>query len=154
MGDSGRKLDWHERLVVDKHCIGGIPGNQTSMLAVPILAAHGLFCPKTSSRAITSPVGTADTLEVLANVDLPGCHRPTIAARRQRPLLIGPDQESVPWVARAAARHGFDNAVCRKTRHGDRAVVLTLPDVAVAGRQVVLLDDVASTGHTLAQTAA
>ncbi|HEX5805587.1 MAG TPA: thymidine phosphorylase family protein [Macromonas sp.] len=68
---SGRRVDWHERLVVDKHCIGGIPGNRTSMLVVPIVAAHGLVCPKTSSRAITSPAGTADTMEVLANVELP-----------------------------------------------------------------------------------
>lgn len=68
---SGRRLDWHERLVVDKHCIGGIPGNRTSMLVVPIVAAHGLVCPKTSSRAITSPAGTADTMEVLAQVELP-----------------------------------------------------------------------------------
>jgi thymidine phosphorylase len=68
---SGRTLDWQERLVVDKHCIGGIPGNRTSMLVVPIAAAHGLLCPKTSSRAITSPAGTADTMEVLANVQLP-----------------------------------------------------------------------------------
>ena len=68
---SGRKLDWHEPLVVDKHCIGGIPGNRTSMLVVPIVAAHGMLCPKTSSRAITSPAGTADTMAVLANVELP-----------------------------------------------------------------------------------
>jgi thymidine phosphorylase len=68
---SGRRVDWQERLVVDKHCIGGIPGNRTSMLVVPIVAAHGLVCPKTSSRAITSPAGTADTMEVLANVELP-----------------------------------------------------------------------------------
>jgi len=68
---SGRKLNWHDPLVVDKHCIGGIPGNRTSMLVVPILAAHGMLCPKTSSRAITSPAGTADTMEVLANVELP-----------------------------------------------------------------------------------
>ncbi|MDR5901555.1 thymidine phosphorylase family protein [Halomonas icarae] len=67
----GRRLDWHEQPVVDKHCIGGIPGNRTSMLVVPIVAAHGLLCPKTSSRAITSPSGTADTMEVLATVDLP-----------------------------------------------------------------------------------
>ena len=71
MVDTGRRLDWHEPLVVDKHCIGGIPGNRTSMLVVPIVAAHGLLCPKTSSRAITSPAGTADTAEVLANVELP-----------------------------------------------------------------------------------
>lgn len=67
----GRKLDWREHPVVDKHCIGGIPGNRTSMLVVPIVAAHGMLCPKTSSRAITSPAGTADTMEVLAHVSPP-----------------------------------------------------------------------------------
>lgn len=71
MVNSGEQLDWEEPLVVDKHCIGGIPGNRTSMVVVPIVAAFGLLCPKTSSRAITSPAGTADTMEVLANVDLP-----------------------------------------------------------------------------------
>lgn len=71
MADSGERLDWQEPLVADKHCIGGIPGNRTSMLVVPIVAAHGMFIPKTSSRAITSPAGTADTMEVLAQVELP-----------------------------------------------------------------------------------
>jgi thymidine phosphorylase len=70
MADVGSRLEWHAPLIVDKHCIGGIPGNRTSMLVVPIVAAHGLIIPKTSSRAITSPSGTADTMEVLANVDL------------------------------------------------------------------------------------
>ena len=70
MTDSGEKLDWHEPLVVDKHCIGGIPGNRTTMLIVPIVAAHGTLMPKTSSRAITSPAGTADTMEILANVEV------------------------------------------------------------------------------------
>ena len=70
MVDSGERLDWHEPLVADKHCIGGIPGNRTSLLVVPIVAAHGMLIPKTSSRAITSPAGTADTMEVLANVEL------------------------------------------------------------------------------------
>jgi thymidine phosphorylase len=67
---AGRRLDWRERPVVDKHSIGGIPGNRTSMLIVPIVAAHGMLIPKTSSRAITSPAGTADTMECLANVEL------------------------------------------------------------------------------------
>lgn len=70
MVDCGRRIEWREPLVVDKHCIGGIPGNRTSMLVVPIVAAHGMLCPKTSSRAITSPAGTADTMKVLAKVDL------------------------------------------------------------------------------------
>ncbi|MBI5461885.1 MAG: thymidine phosphorylase family protein [Gammaproteobacteria bacterium] len=70
MLDSGDRLDWDEPLVADKHCIGGIPGNRTSMLVVPIVAAHGMLIPKTSSRAITSPAGTADTMEMLAHVEL------------------------------------------------------------------------------------
>lgn len=70
MVDSGERLDWNERLVADKHCIGGIPGNRTSMIVVPIVAAHGMLIPKTSSRAITSPAGTADTMSVLAQVEL------------------------------------------------------------------------------------
>lgn len=70
MADAGRRMRWPAEIVVDKHCIGGIPGNRTSMIVVPIIAAHGLTMPKTSSRAITSPSGTADTMEVLAAVDL------------------------------------------------------------------------------------
>lgn len=71
MVDTGDRLNWGEYLVCDKHCIGGIPGNRTTMLLVPIVAAHGMLMPKTSSRAITSPAGTADTMEVLACVDHP-----------------------------------------------------------------------------------
>jgi thymidine phosphorylase len=70
MAQAGTRLAWEQPIVVDKHCIGGIPGNRTSMIMVPIVAAHGLTIPKTSSRAITSPAGTADTMEVLARVDL------------------------------------------------------------------------------------
>ncbi len=70
MVSAGSRLTWPRDLVVDKHCIGGIPGNRTSLIVTPIVAAHGLLMPKTSSRAITSPAGTADTMEVLARVDL------------------------------------------------------------------------------------
>lgn len=70
MASAGNTLVWDGPMIVDKHCIGGIPGNRTSMIVVPIVAAHGLTIPKTSSRAITSPAGTADTMEILARVDL------------------------------------------------------------------------------------
>ncbi|CRQ26791.1 Thymidine phosphorylase [Pseudomonas aeruginosa] len=66
----GDRIDWGRPLVVDKHCVGGLPGNRTTLLVVPIVAACGLTMPKTSSRAITSPAGTADTMEVLAPVNL------------------------------------------------------------------------------------
>ncbi len=57
-------------ITLDKHCIGGVPGNRTTMIVVPIVAAAGYIIPKTSSRAITSPAGTADTMECLAKVEM------------------------------------------------------------------------------------
>ena len=76
-----------------------------------------------------------------------------IATQRPDVLLIGPDEESLQWVAQAAARHGWAHGVCRKLRHGDRQVDIELPDLPFTGRAVVLMDDVASSGHTLAQAA-
>ena len=67
----GTSLNLKRFPIIDKHCIGGVPGNRTTMLIVPIVAAAGLYIPKTSSRSITSPAGTADTMEVLANVSFP-----------------------------------------------------------------------------------
>jgi len=73
----GQRLHWERDIVVDKHCVGGLPGNRTTLIVVPIIAACGLTIPKTSSRAITSPAGTADTMETLAPVglDLPAMRR-------------------------------------------------------------------------------
>ena len=70
MINAGQRLQWHAGIVVDKHCVGGLPGNRTTLVVVPIVAACGLTIPKTSSRAITSPSGTADTMETLAPVAL------------------------------------------------------------------------------------
>ncbi|HEY9102210.1 thymidine phosphorylase family protein [Chitinimonas sp.] len=67
---AGSRLQWDRRPVVDKHCVGGLPGNRTTPIVVAIATACGLTMPKTSSRAITSPAGTADTMEVLAPVNL------------------------------------------------------------------------------------
>lgn len=66
----GKKITWDNKMIVDKHCIGGLPGNRTTLIIVPIVAAFGLIMPKTSSRAITSPAGTADTMATLAPVNL------------------------------------------------------------------------------------
>jgi len=70
MIDAGDRLYWGRSPIVDKHCVGGLPGNRTSMIVVPIVACAGLTIPKTSSRAITSPAGTADAMETIAPVDL------------------------------------------------------------------------------------
>ncbi|MBN8442428.1 MAG: ribose-phosphate diphosphokinase [Thauera sp.] len=76
-----------------------------------------------------------------------------IARHCTRPMLIGPDAESAQWVEAAAKAHGFEHAVCSKRRHGDHDVDIELPAVDVRGRAVVLLDDVASSGRTLARAA-
>ena len=69
--NNGKKLNIKKKIIVDKHCIGGIPNNRTTLIIVPIIAAAGLTIPKTSSRSISSPAGTADTFEALANVEFP-----------------------------------------------------------------------------------
>jgi thymidine phosphorylase len=74
---AGSQLDWGSDKVMDKHCVGGLPGNRTTPIVVAIVSAAGLIMPKTSSRAITSPAGTADTMETMAPVNL------TIAKMRQ-----------------------------------------------------------------------
>lgn len=73
-----------------------------------------------------------------------------IAQERSKPLLMGPDAESEQWVALAAKQIGCDFAVCTKQRLGDTQVQIQLPAISVSGRQVVLMDDVASSGHTIA----
>ncbi|AEH07212.1 AMP phosphorylase [Methanothermococcus okinawensis] len=70
MADTGEKLEWENSPIVDVHSIGGVPGNKYALLTIPIVASAGIIIPKTSSRAITSAAGTADIVEVLANVNL------------------------------------------------------------------------------------
>lgn len=67
MAETGEMMNLSEQ-VVDKHCIGGVPANRTTLVMIPIIASLGLCIPNTSSRAITSPSGTSDTMEVLAPV--------------------------------------------------------------------------------------
>jgi len=62
-------LNLNKKIIFDKHCTGGLPNNRTTMLIVPIIASLGYVIPKTSSKAITSAAGTADTMEALAKVD-------------------------------------------------------------------------------------
>jgi len=104
-------------------------------------------------------------LHRIASLDevMPGCRSLALSAApllgawvaQQVPgaLLLGPDEEALQWVAAAGTAHGLDHAVCTKQRFGDRDVRVALPDVPLAGRAVVLLDDVASTGRTLVEAA-
>ncbi|VVB56628.1 AMP phosphorylase [uncultured archaeon] len=68
---TGETLKVGKSPILDKHCIGGVAGNRTTMVMVPIVAAAGCFIPKTSSRAITSAAGTADAMETLCDVSMP-----------------------------------------------------------------------------------
>ena len=70
MIDAGDRIHWEHATIADKHCVGGLPGNRTTPIVVAIVVACGATMPKTSSRAITSPAGTADTMETLTRVDL------------------------------------------------------------------------------------
>ncbi|MFA6023224.1 MAG: AMP phosphorylase [Candidatus Pacearchaeota archaeon] len=69
MYKTGNKLGLKNKVIVDKHSIGGIAGNRTTPIVVSICAAAGLIMPKTSSRAITSAAGTADVLEAICDVN-------------------------------------------------------------------------------------
>jgi len=104
-------------------------------------------------------------LHRIASLDevMPGCRSMALSAApllgawvaRHVPgaLLLGPDEEALQWVAAAGQAHGMDHAVCRKQRLGDREVRVALPALPLAGRAVVLMDDVASTGRTLVEAA-
>lgn len=71
MTGTGETIDWGNKdIIVDKHCIGGIPGNRTTIIAIPIVAEFGLTIPKTSSSAITSASGTAEVMNVFTEVDI------------------------------------------------------------------------------------
>jgi len=68
-GENERVFWDNEEMVVDHHCIGGIPGNKVDLIIAPIVAAYGMAIPKTAARSITSCSGVADVMGVLANVD-------------------------------------------------------------------------------------
>ncbi len=76
-----------------------------------------------------------------------------IGQRLPDAIFVGPDAESAQWVSAAARARGAEHGVCTKLRRGDREVQVALPDIPVAGRRCVLVDDMASTGNTLAQAA-
>ncbi|MDY6765807.1 MAG: AMP phosphorylase [Candidatus Nanohaloarchaea archaeon] len=69
MTEIGDTISWDRPVIADKHSIGGVAGNRVTPIVIPIVAAAGATIPKTSSRAITSPAGTADVMEVFCDVE-------------------------------------------------------------------------------------
>ena len=132
---AGARLHWDGRPVMDKHSVGGLPGNRTTPIVVPIAAAAGLLMPKTSSRAITSPAGTADTMAMLAPVDLDAA-----AMRRVVELEGG----CIVWGG-AARLSPADDVIIRVERPLDldapgQLVASVLSKKVAAGATHVLLD--------------
>ncbi len=89
MVHSGERLEWGQPIIADKHSVGGLPGNRTTPIVVAIAAAAGLVLPKTSSRAITSPAGTADTMETLTRVALSAAELRHVVERVGASLVWG-----------------------------------------------------------------
>jgi len=132
---TGERLHWPRSPVVDKHCVGGLPGNRTTLIVVPIVAALGLLIPKTSSRAITSPAGTADTMETLAPVAL------DIAAMRR---VVEREGGCIAWGG-AIGLSPVDDILIRVERPLDldseaQLVASVVSKKAAAGSSHVLVD--------------
>jgi AMP phosphorylase len=93
---TGKTVEFGKTPILDKHSVGGIPGDKTSMLVVPIVAAAGYTIPKTSSRAITSPAGTADRVESLCPVNLSIDEIKKVVAKTNGCLVWGGSLELAP----------------------------------------------------------
>ncbi|MEO8807889.1 MAG: thymidine phosphorylase family protein [Burkholderiaceae bacterium] len=135
MVDAGERIRWPVSPVMDKHCVGGLPGNRTTMIVVPIVAACGVIMPKTSSRAITSPAGTADTMETLApvNLDVPTMRR-----------IVEREGGFIAW-GRAARLSPADDVLIRVERPLDldseaQLVASVLSKKLAAGSERVVID--------------
>jgi AMP phosphorylase len=89
MTDVGDVIEWNDDVIADKHSIGGVAGNRVTPIVVPIVAAAGVTIPKTSSRAVTSPAGTADTMEVFCDVAFDADEIKSIVGRTNGCLVWG-----------------------------------------------------------------
>ena len=159
----GETLDFGaDRVVFDKHSIGGVPGNKISLLIVPIVAAAGLLIPKTSSRAVTGAAGTADLMEVFGPVSLSGpqIRRITeevggvlcwgggvnlapaddIIIRAEYPLAIDPRSQLLASVMSKKKAVGA-NKVVMDLPMGEGTKLPTLEDAKKIGRQFIELGE-------------
>jgi AMP phosphorylase len=136
MAETGEMMNLDVK-VVDKHSIGGIPNNRTTMLVIPIIASLGIYIPKTSSRAITSPAGTADTMEVLAPVNHPMKKIKEIVKKNHGCLVWGgglslaPADDKIIQVSRPLGIESHDKMIvsilAKKVAMGVDYLVIDLP---------------------------
>lgn len=133
-------IAFHDGEVVSQKIIGRFLAQVFDGLATIDPHLH-----RVSTLEEASPVKRAMTL---SGAPLLGDY---IAQQIPDAYLLGPDSESAQWIASAAKKHGFDHAACEKIRRGDKNVQVQLPAVDLKNRRVVILDDVASSGRTLAK---
>lgn len=136
MVDTGPKLHF-TGIVADKHSTGGVAGTRTTMIVVPIIAAAGFQIPKTSSRAITSPAGTADTMEVVAPVTFSPRQIEAIVERSGGCIVWGghlglaPADDVIIQVEQPLAFESFDKIIvsimAKKVASGATHVVFDIP---------------------------
>jgi len=136
MAETGEMINLPEK-VVDKHCIGGLAGNRTTMVVIPIVASLGLIIPKTSSRAITSPSGTADTMEVLAPVSFSMEEIKKIVRKTNGCMVWGgglnlaPADDKIIRVSRPLAMEPYDKMIvsimAKKVAMGVDHLIIDIP---------------------------
>ncbi|MEM7820294.1 MAG: AMP phosphorylase [Candidatus Aenigmatarchaeota archaeon] len=166
MLNTGKTIKLPNKIICDKHSIGGIPGNnKSSMLVVPIVAAAGLTIPKTSSRAITSPAGTADCMEVLCPVAL-SAEEIVRAVRKTNACLVwGGALELAPAddaFIKVEYPLGIDplllpSIMAKKAALGSRYVVIDIPTgrgakIKTVGEAHNLAEDFIELGQRLGMT--
>ena len=137
----GEPLRFDAALVADKHSMGGVPGSRITLIAVPIVASHGIVVPKTSSRAITSAAGTADVMECAARVDL---------SREELMRVVGEAGAAIAWNGRISHSPLDDvmNAINRPLRIRSAALDVSsiLSKKLLAGASHVVVDIPAGAG--------
>lgn len=124
-------------IVADKHSIGGLPGTRATMIIVPIIAAAGFIIPKSSSRAITTPAGTADSMEVLASVSFDEKRIYKIVEKTNACIVwggsfkIAPADDEIIHVEEPLALESFDkilvSVMAKKVAFGSNHVVIDIP---------------------------
>lgn len=137
MVETGEKLHWNKDIVADKHSIGGVPGTRTTMIVIPIVAAAGFTIPKSSSRAITTPDGTADDMEVLAKVELTEAEIYDVVKQTNGCIVwggsfhIAPADDVMIHVESPLLFESFDKIIvsimAKKIAFGSNHVVIDLP---------------------------
>jgi len=154
MVETGNVIEFNKP-TYDKHSIGGVPGNKVSLLIVPIIAASGLTIPKTSSKAVTSPTGTADTMEVLANVEFTIDEFVEIVRKTNGAIVWGGKLELAPAddiIIRVERTVGIDpipqmiaSIMAKKIAAGIKHLVLDIP--TGAGTKMATIEEATNFGR-------